>query len=535
MTEMSRITSSSRGALLYWTVGFTLIVLCHLGWAWADRTPPIWDMAYHEMQGWRFLQAWKEGDLWGNLASLSPVYPPWYYLQAAFWIALTGESGLLRVLGNLGAVFLLSFSTRRLARLWLNGWEAATAALVVLMFPAVAWMSRETVLDLWLAGWVALAAFCMVKSRGFGHFWWTAGFGWAVAGGMLTKWTCPLYLAIPAAWWWWRSGRRWKGAVHLLGATALSVPLVLPYYWPNLAELMARYPTTHQSGLIPWQPYPRHGEPGLNNLRGWVYYPRILAGYFLQLPLLVVAVGGWVSGRDQRPGEKKTLGVRTFLWLWLAGGVVALTFLTPKDPRFALPLAPPLAILAVGAWQGRPRGVAAVLGTALIGFVLVTFPTPLGRFKLALWEKQPDPDFQGLQQEWALLQTDYFGLVGPPRREDWAYDDILRAIADGAAVGFLPELPRFHAEGLQLHAVRAGRHIDVRRLGLSARWPEHLGRFDYVVGKTGNQGLSFTTEYNRQIVKAMRAGAGIQTATWALPDASMAILWRLNQSQEGRR
>ncbi len=70
------------------------------------------------------------------------------------------------------------------------------------------------------------------------------------------------------------------------GLVALGV--MAPYYIQNLAAMLSRYPTTDQAGLIPWRPYPRHGEPGLDNIWGWIYYPRVLASYFLYLPLTVL-------------------------------------------------------------------------------------------------------------------------------------------------------------------------------------------------------------------------------------------------------
>ncbi len=499
--------------------GLLSVLVLHLLWASFNDAPPIWDMAYHEATGWRFLEAWREGRLWDGLAALSGPYPPWFYLQEMPWIAAAGGSPLLGVFSNLGAMLLLALGTWRLGRALLPEREAVAAAVVVLLFPAVAWMSRETVLDVWLAAWVALAGWCLLESRFFDRPGWTLGFGLAVAGGVMTKWTCPLYLLVPSAWWWWQSRRRWKALANLALAAAVSLPLVLPYYLPNLFQLASRYPTTEQAGLIPCKPYPRHGEPGLDNLWGWIYYPRVLAGYFLQLPLLGLLVAGLLRRRreEQRPLEPSS---RLLPWVWLAGGVVVLTFLTPKDPRFALPLAPPLAILLLRAWRGSRAGVAAVLGTAGLAFLLASFPTPLGEFRLALGKQVPDPDFQGLQREWALLQTNYFGVAGPPRREDWRYRELLDSIPEGASVGFLPDLPRFHAEGLQLEAVRRGRSIRVRRAGWIPPPAPELRRFDFLVAKTGAQGISFTTEWSGEIARVLpRAGWSV-VGSWPLPDGS---------------
>ncbi len=517
----------------WWAGGFLLILACHLLWATLNQAPPLWDMAYHESQGWLLLEAGRSGTLWSDLAQLSPHYPPLFYLQEAAWIRVLGASPLLGVLANLGALLMLSWSTWRVARRALGDTEAVAAGMLVLLFPMVAWVSRETLLDPWLAAWVSLAAFFLLKSRGLQSLGWTAAFGWAVAGGVLTKWTCPLYLAFPTLWCWWRSRNRWRAMGSLCLAAALSIPLILPYYLPNLADLWARYPTTEQSGLIPWKPYPRHGEPGLNNPWGWIYYPRVLAGYYLQLPLLLLLAGGFLRRRRHAQIRDTARQTLIFLGVWLGGGLLAVTLLSPKDPRFALPLAPPLAILLLILWRGCRRALWVILGVALLAFLMASFPTPLGPFRAALGKTVPDPDFQGLQREWALLQTHYFGVAGPPLQQDWRQADLLAAIPDDAAVGFLPDAPRFHLQGLRLEAVRQGRTLDLRRLGSIPEWRRQLASLSYVVGKTGLQGISFTTPYNSAVMAALAEHPWVRVAAWPLPDGSQALLWR--RSSSGRK
>ncbi|HLV01372.1 MAG TPA: hypothetical protein VKZ59_08905, partial [Acidobacteriota bacterium] len=55
---------------------------------------------------------------------------------------------------------------------------------------------------------------------------------------------------------------------------------------------------------------------------------------------------------------------------------------------------------------------------------------------------------------------------------------------------------------------------------------EQLESFDWVVGKGGNQGISYITSYNREVYRLIEESEWPLIASWELPDGSQAWLWR---------
>ena len=502
--------------------GLTLVVIVHWVWEAFNDTPPIWDMAHHQLMGWLYLDAFREGRLLAEFASISSSYPPLYYLQEALVFHFFPESDLQIQLVNLPVLVVTAWATYKIAVYYLSPSQASWAATVSLAFPAVAMVHREALLDGLLSAWVVVALWLVLRSDLFQNRSWSIVFGVVCGLGMLTKWTFPVYVCLPALFALWASPQRGRSILNLVCAGLAALPLFLSYYLPNLAALLSRYPTTNQTGLIPWQPYPRHGEPGLNNVLGWIYYPRVVASYFLYLPLTVLFLWGWWRSRRAGQGSRPSPAL---LWVWLVSILVLLIFVTPKDPRFALPVAAPLAILLFYFWQDRPR--VGVSMTAIAVFQLVAFSWPLfGPVKIALFELKGDRDYQSLQREWVLFSNHYFGLVGPPVVEDWKAREIVESLPDGSRVGVLPSLARFHYGALQLEAVRKKRRLSFLDFGEHPAWAESLARLDFVVAKTGHQGISFITRYNTEIGQSIRRAGWTLEGRWELPDAAVAEVWK---------
>jgi len=212
------------------------------------------------------------------------------------------------------------------------------------------------------------------------------------------------------------------------------------------------------------------------------------------------------------------------LWFWLAGGLFLLTFVTPKDPRFAIPLIPPLTILLFRFWRKSSWVFAAIVAVSAIQFLLVSFSFPWAPPKLALLSGENDGDFQSLQREWVLFQPEYFDITGPPRTEEWHLAEILNEIPEGAVVGVTPELPRFNVNGLQLQAARSRRGLNAFALGNLEDWRSRMPQVDLVLVKSGYQGFSFLTRYNAAVNELLRSGGWEVVGQWPLPDGSEAIL-----------
>ncbi len=272
----------------------------------------------------------------------------------------------------------------------------------------------------------------------------------------------------------------------------------------------------------------------MDNIWGWIYYPRVLASYFLYLPLTVLFGVGLVGNAFHVPrftfhvsggGTDSAAGrVHLFLWSWLLGGLVLLIFLTPKDPRFALPVVPPVAMLLLHFWESRPRLIHLMLAIALIQFL--TFSLPLfGPVKIALFEMKGDRDFQSLQREWVLYANHYFRLGGPPLTESWKLAEIVAAVPESAHVAVLPTLPRFHAGALQLEAAVMGRTISFFDFN-EGPYRNPLETSDFILAKTGYQGISFITEHNPQVMLRLSEEGWQLLSDWELPDGEKAQLWK---------
>ncbi|MGH9338621.1 MAG: ArnT family glycosyltransferase [Acidobacteriota bacterium] len=501
---------------------FAGIMAVHFIWEILDDRPPVWDMAYHQLKGWEYLQAWEQGRLVEEFSSISSHYPPLYYVQEAAVLNVFSDTQFLAILANLLGLFLLAGSTYGIASFFMSREVAIWAGLLTLLFPFMAWISRTSLLDVPLAGWAAGCGYCLLKSDLFQNKGWTVGFGLSLVAGMLTKWTFPVYMFFPLVFALLYSQDRKRSLLNLADASLIAMPIAFLWYLPNLSRLFDRYPTTLQTSIIPWQADPRHGEPGLSSILGWIYYARAISSYFLFLPLTVLFAWSAVFSIRRRRTAQPRLGL---LWWWLLGGLALLIIVTPKDPRFATPLLPPLAVLIMYPWRERPKWALVIFLLALLQFLSVSFKLPFYPVKVALFERQ-DSDYQTIQQEWVFYASQYFDVVGPPRRQDWRYDDILGAIPAERRVGFIPDLAHFHPGGLELRALKKGRSLEVTRIGENPESLDALDSLDYIVGKSGFQGISFITRFNEQAYERLKESGWQQIHSWPVPDQSQALLWR---------
>ena len=365
-------------------MSFTAVLLLHVLYALLNDTPPVWDMAYHQMQGFQYLAAWKSG-AWRQFADLSSYYPPLYYLQEAVILGLGSYNRFLPLLANLPGIFLLSFCTFHSSNSYPNRRWAWLAGLLTLLFPLVAWTSRESLLDVSLSGWVAAAVFVLWRSRRMleSHPW-SLLLGVIFALGMLTKWTFPAFLVFPIGYALYASRDRKRSLLHLFDAVLIGTPAVFFWYLPNLKSLAERFALTSGTGTA------LENDPTALHLQGWLYYPRCLSSYYLYLPLTVLFVAGfilWLRG----PGSDREGA--SLVWWWLGGSCLLLTLLDAKDPRYMMPLAAPVAILLVSFWRHRPAFLWAIVVVASLQFLLVSFNV-LGRpVKLAVFDIRNDTDY----------------------------------------------------------------------------------------------------------------------------------------------
>ncbi len=507
-----RLVVSNR---LLWLASLGSVLAAHIIWTLLDDRPPVWDMAHHQIKAWEYLKLFQEGGALEEFSGLSSYYPPLYYLQEALVLSLWTEPAFLPLLANLPGLLLLAFCTRALAvQCLLPDRTAVWAGLLPLLLPLVAWTSRVSLLDVSLCGWVAAALYLLVRSDLLLKRGPSLLLGLVAAAGMLTKWTFVLVLLFPVGYCLLKSEDRKRSVLNLLDAGILSAPPVLWWYLPNLKALLLRFQTTSEAAV--WEQ-----DPGIDSLLGWIYYPRVLASYYLFLPLTLLFV--WALARLWTRRDQLPPAMRLIL-VGFAGGLLLLTLLPPKDPRYAMPLACLAALLLIYAW-GSSRAAPAIVALAFIQFLTLSFSFPLIPRKVAFFEVVDDSDYRSLRQEWVLYASNYYDVAGPPEQEDWGYTELLASIAPGSTVGFVPDLAHFHPSALKLIALRQGRDLEIVRLGQTPDSADGINAVDVVVGKTGSQGISYITLFNQDVYDRLDAQGWPVVDSWQLPDGEEARIW----------
>ena len=143
-----------------------------------------------------------------------------------------------------------------------------------------------------------------------------------------------------------------------------------------------------------------------------------------------------------------------------------------------------------------------------------------------------------LQWDWNLYTQDVFGILGPPRREDWKLREVVLQMASHArANGFrtnlamIPDLPRFNASSLNLYSKLEGVGSRIDHVQVVPAGTRVFEGFDYVVVKDGDQGEPWTT-HNSEILNRIvldEPSAFLLVHRFALPDGSFASLFAIRR------
>jgi 4-amino-4-deoxy-L-arabinose transferase-like glycosyltransferase len=323
------------------------------------------------------------------------------------------------------------------------------------------WLSREMMIDYWLTAIVAIAFWLLLQTREFSDRRWSIAFGLVAGAGMLTKWTFGFFVILPAVWF---ARRNWKNATV---AAAIATAVTAYWYIPAIPFLRTFLKLNTAGGIF-------EGDPDRLSAGALVFYLRTLEGYQLFLPLFVAFIAGAVilwKRFDQR-------------WipvvLWIAGGWAGLLLFQNKDPRYSAPLLPAVALITSLAFDRKAVLTAALFAFLVFQHYLVSFGVRTLPASVVLMRGSAGQ----LSWDWNIYTQTYFGLWGPPKREDWQIEHVLHTVttrSDKAPVrlALVPDIPRFDSQAFQFYVELLGLPVQINRVGVFDE--KALTANDYVV------------------------------------------------------
>ena len=186
-------------------VAAVVVFVCfyNLNWAEINQKPPFSDASTHAYQSLLFHKTVTEvpsvGQSIFQFLAFRNHYPPFNYQMGEFGYLVMGTSKLAPVVGMFPFVAIMGFSMYFLGRHLGGRLGGMCAAVICCTSPVVLEYSRLPFIDFQLASVVALGLCTLICSQSFADSKISIACGAAFALGMLTKWTYPLFIAIPLA------------------------------------------------------------------------------------------------------------------------------------------------------------------------------------------------------------------------------------------------------------------------------------------------------------------------------------------------
>ncbi|HYK90504.1 MAG TPA: glycosyltransferase family 39 protein [Acidobacteriota bacterium] len=469
-------------------------------WLRMDSRPPAWDMALHQTYALNYYPSSDSAAHPLPLWRRSGNYPPFVHIAIAFLYWLFHAGAHIAAIVNLPATFLLFCALYILVAELVNERSAVWTCALTSLIPLMIWLSRETILDYWLCAWVAVSLVALRRTRGFASARASLLFGCTLGMGLLTKWLFAGYLAAPLAYVCiqariWKESRR---VVHLADALLVGEAIAALWYAPNLSSLINFFFDNARIGI-------QEGEPPVFSLQSFIYYLRLLEGYQLfglLFALLVVAILATHAGEPLKD--------RGFLLSTIAGGWLAMTLLRTKDPRFTMPLLGLLMIFPA-VWLESLKGSrgwrlfkGSLVAILAVQAYAINFGIPWLPRSVILAR-----GYQGSTRwDWNLYMQEFYGIFGPPRREDWKLDQIFRRMlredtkqSPPLRVAVLPDLPRFNWETMCWRARLLGLPILADHPQSASHGIHSFDSFQFILMTEGDQGEAWSTRTNGALNK----------------------------------
>ena len=426
---------------------FVYLAAANLIWIARDTRPPFWDMAYHQTAALRIYDAFSTFGIraFAIVPLLTGFYPPLYHTVVALFYSLFGKTTDAAQWANLPALAILISATYGVGVKLMKPLAAAAAAMLVGFFPYLIWLSRETLVDYWLTAMVALAMWLLARTEEFSNRKASIAFGVVCGLGLLTKWTFPLFVVLPAAW---LARKNLKNAGIAAGIAAL----IAAYWYVPVGRSLQQLAQINSAGAV------SEGDPGRLSFQAVVFYLRALEGYQLFLPLFLVFIAGAIV--LTRKFDRGWIPIV----LWLIGGWIGLMLFQNKDPRYSAPMLPAVALISARAFERKETLIAWFIPVLLFQHYLVSFGIRRLPPNAVLLQGVKGP----LSWDWNLYRQNYFELWGPPAHEDWQVERVLAKVTadDGKMVrlGMIPDIPRFDWGAFQFYIALSKRPVVFNRI-----------------------------------------------------------------------
>ena len=305
-----------------------------------------------------------------------------YWLVAATYTVAGVNEAAARVwpaVAGLGLALLTAAAGRR----WYDEPTARLGGMIVATAFGYFSIGRLSLPDLPLAFFIALATWCALVGlcdRPARRAGWLLAAGAAVGLGFLTK--GPLAVILPllvVAPLWWRERRGDPLPIGGLAAAAALAALIAAPWFVAMARI---HGLAYLEGFFIGDNVERFATARFNDPRPvWFYLPIVAGGLLPWTPLAVTAITpatAWLR-RRQPPGP---IAIRLLVWALLP--LLFFTASIGKQPRYILPILPPLALLLGRAVQlrlaraggGRDpllRGAVVAIGILLVALGLLLY------------------------------------------------------------------------------------------------------------------------------------------------------------------
>ncbi len=375
------------------------------------------------------------------------------------------------------------------ARLY-NVPTALFAAGIVSAFPGVFAMSRVLMVDFPLASLVCLSIYTLLRTEYFTDMRFSILFGISLGLGMLMKTAFLVFILPILAFFIFAAYKNNKGqntllsvGIHILVSCLIALFVAGSWYLPNLHRILDRL-----NAMVFQTP---------KILRGvfMAYYIKVLYSTLVGRFFFILFVFFLIFCK-----KRKII----LLFLWLLAPLLLLSLSTNKNPRFVIPLLPPLGIIIAGGISEIKHAIARKAVAALVmGFGLCSVcVSSSGRTEAV-------PARERLYYSWRRVHT---GIRAPERAVDWKVaeaaeiiyrDAVFEGMLRKARLWSLFNIGEIHSaleydlltRGMRVFLLCPGEQDCFDSTPLEGFSSFHQG--DYVVAKSGYQGENCCRESNR--------------------------------------